>query len=656
MHKSIAVLIAMLLSSMCVSLYAQPPSIDDFVTSGKYRNIKISPTGRYFSATVREEGKNKVVVINRKTMKVTGVINFSGRSQPGRTFWVNEERVAAHVLKRYGSLASPEDYGNVFAMNADGSRKKLIFGYESKKGIPVHPTIERMTVLDWLEDDPRHILIASTEYNLRSANRVTAYKLNVYTGKRKKVARSPSRFGELLADSNGQVRVSTGILIEGDKNFHVLHYRKDNDSDWELLKKTEQTSNDASLVGFSDDNKKVYLTSSRKHGDDTADTNGLFSFDVESGQWDLVYRHPRVDIEYVEYWKDTPEAVHITPDYSKVVVLDEQSQVGRWYSMLQKSFPYSEIMVTSATRDRKEAILHVRSEKDPGTYYLFNAEKQTLEQIFSTAPKLESKELAVTEAFKLKARDGEELFGYLTLPVGQQQNLPMIVIPHGGPHGPRDTWTYDPKVQLLASRGYAVLKVNFRGSGGYGARFERLGYGEWGGKMIDDMTDATQWAISQGIADKSRVCIYGGSYGGYASLMSVVKEPDLYQCAVGYVGIYDLELMYHEDKLQDYWMGRNYLKKVLGDDEDKRMTFSPARQVNKIKADLFIVHGEADELAPFEQAKVLKAALDKAGKEYEWLTKADEGHGFVKRENRRELYQKMIAFFDKHTKPVKASE
>ncbi|WP_461538624.1 alpha/beta hydrolase family protein [Spongorhabdus nitratireducens] len=653
MHKSIAVLIAMLLSSVCFSLNAKQPSIDDFVTWGKYRNIKISPTGKYFSATVREQGKNKVVVINRKSMQVTGVINFSGRSQPGKTFWVNDERIVAHVLKSTGSLDTPRDFGNVFAMNADGSRKKYIFGYQSEHG---RSTDGLMSVLSWLKDDPKHILVASTALSLNSSNRVTAYKLNVYTGKRRKVAKSPARYGGLLADSNGQVRFATGKLVEGEKNFQLLHYRKDNNSDWELLKKSEETSADISLIGFSDDNKKVYLTSSRKHGDETADTNGLFSFDVESGQWDLVYRHPRVDIEYVEYWQDTPEAVHITPDYSKVVVLDEQSQVGRWYSVLQKSFPYSEIMVTSATRDRKEAILHVRSEKDPGTYYLFNAEKQTLAQIFSTAPKLESKELAVTEAFKLKARDGEELFGYLTLPVGQQQNLPMIVIPHGGPHGPRDTWTYDPEVQLLASRGYAVLKVNFRGSGGYGARFERLGYGEWGGKMIDDMTDATQWAISQGIADESRVCIYGGSYGGYASLMSVVKEPDLYQCAVGYVGIYDLELMFQEGDIQSYWMGLNYLKKVLGKDQDKLTAFSPAKQVNKIKADLFIVHGEADERAPFEHAQVLKAALDKAGKDYEWLTKEDEGHGFVKKENRRELYQKMIAFFDKHTKPVKASE
>lgn len=224
----------------------------------------------------------------------------------------------------------------------------------------------------------------------------------------------------------------------------------------------------------------------------------------------------------------------------------------------------------------------------------------------------------------------------------------MVVMPHGGPHGPYDEWGYDPDVQLLASNGYAVLQVNFRGSGGYGQDFEAMGYQKWGREMQDDITDATLWAINERIADPDRICIAGASYGGYASLMAVVREPDLYQCAIPIAGVYSLPMM---RKKGDYRRNRRasnvFLDDYLGRDEDDLIARSPAYHVDQIKADLFFIHGTEDVRVPIDQAEFVRDQLDDAGISYEWMER-DEGHGFTQLENRRDMYEAILMFLDQH--------
>nr|WP_301003853.1 prolyl oligopeptidase family serine peptidase [Arsukibacterium sp.] len=247
------------------------------------------------------------------------------------------------------------------------------------------------------------------------------------------------------------------------------------------------------------------------------------------------------------------------------------------------------------------------------------------------------------------ARDGKVIRGLLTLPDNAGKNLPLIVNVHGGPFGPFDSWGYNSEVQYLANRGYAVLQINFRGSGGYGDDFQRAGRLQWGHAMQDDVTDGTLWAIEQGIADKERICIYGGSYGGYAALWGVIKEPDLYKCSVGYVGVYDMPLFFKGDGSDASRSGsiEQYISSHVGVGDDYMRSISPVHHVDKIKAELFIVHGSRDVRVPIVHANNLKKALDEIGKPYEWLVKED-GHGFFKVDHRVELYSKMAEFFDKH--------
>ena len=225
----------------------------------------------------------------------------------------------------------------------------------------------------------------------------------------------------------------------------------------------------------------------------------------------------------------------------------------------------------------------------------------------------------------------------------------MIQIIHGGPHGPRDYWGWNREAQFLASRGYAVVSVNFRGSGGYGKAFERSGYKEWGGKMINDMTDATMWMVDNGYADKERMCVYGGSYGGYGTLQSVVREPDLYKCAIGYVGVYSLHEMKKSGDIVDRESGRKFLDRVLGMDKDLLTEFSPALNVDKIKAELFIAHGREDVRVPMDQYDVLSDNLKRIGKSYKSMIR-DEGHGYQQDKNKFDFYRAMEGFFAKNLK------
>ena len=228
----------------------------------------------------------------------------------------------------------------------------------------------------------------------------------------------------------------------------------------------------------------------------------------------------------------------------------------------------------------------------------------------------------------------------------------MVVWVHGGPHGPRDVWGFDAHAQAMASRGYAVLQVNFRGSGGYGERFEHAGYRKWGTEMQDDLTDAVNWVTAQGIADPERMCIYGVSYGGYAALMSAVREPDLYQCTIGYAGVYSLPGFFRWGDVRQSEFGRAYLDRVTPETDAEREAQSPGYNVDKLKIPVMLVHGVKDIRVPIQQYNFLRDRLEAAGIEPEFtVLERDEGHGFYDVEANVELYEKIFKFLDRHTAP-----
>jgi dipeptidyl aminopeptidase/acylaminoacyl peptidase len=311
----------------------------------------------------------------------------------------------------------------------------------------------------------------------------------------------------------------------------------------------------------------------------------------------------------------------------------------------------------SHSRDEGRFVVHSGGDRTMGAYWLLDAERSTLEHLFPVSPWLDEAAMAEMRSIRYTSRDGLAIRGYLTVPAGQEpRGLPLVVNPHGGPWA-RDVWGFNPEVQFLASRGYAVLQMNFRGSAGFGRRFLEASFGQWGLTMQDDVTDGVRWAIEQGIADPARVAIYGGSYGGYAALSGLTKTPELYACGVSYVGVSNLFTWMAA--IPPYW--KPYLEmmhEMVGHPERDRKRFeetSPLFRVERIRAPLFVAQGANDPRVRKEESEQIVAALERRGVPVRYLVKEDEGHGFHNEENRFEFYRALEEFLAEHLGPGRAA-
>jgi dipeptidyl aminopeptidase/acylaminoacyl peptidase len=308
--------------------------------------------------------------------------------------------------------------------------------------------------------------------------------------------------------------------------------------------------------------------------------------------------------------------------------------------------------------DNGRFVVQSTSDRDPGTYYLLDPDKRTLEEVLRTLEWLKPEQLSKTTVVRYKARDGLEIPAYLTLPNGREpKKLPLVAWIHGGPWV-RDDWRYDPEVQFLASRGYAVLQPNYRGSTGFGLRHLNASFRQWGQSMQDDITDGIRRLVDDGIVDANRVCIGGGSYGGYATLMGLVKDPKQYRCGISVVGVSDLiwmqELGYSDFNSYDPDSADAYFSVTMGDlKTDRAMLekYSPRRHADQVEAPVLFLHGADDRRVPIKHAEGMRDALKAAGKPYEWVVYNGEGHGFMKPENRLDYFQKMEAFLARHNPP-----
>ncbi len=622
--------------------------LKEFAASRAYDAVQISPTGAYLAATTKDDdGTGRLVTIDLKSSSVLAVINMPKSEFISEFFWANDERVVGWVAVKFGTHDAPFGTGQLVAMNADGTEKDWIysgrFGSSVNRGVPAtRSSRELVQLLSSLHDDDEHILLSGTRFSFSSESYTEAFRLNIYNGHTKKVATAPTRGASLLADSKGNVRLS--VAADASKDNAVLVHQRINKK-WQLFGEYPDDGGTLIPVAFDKDDNRIYMLDNRD-----MDTQGLYLYDLENQKVTEIFHDPFVDITRADLTagKDAKIlGVFTDPDYPKYTVVDADDPASHWFAKLRKKFAGYRVRTTSVTDDGKVAIIGVDSDTTPTNFFIYQVDKDALNPLIKVLPGIDPKLMRPMEIYKLEARDGTELMVHLTQPAGKGP-FPLIVHPHGGPHGPRDYWGYNPEVQMLANRGYAVLQVNFRGSGGYGRAFESSGYGEWGAKMQDDLTDATLWAINEGFTERDKVCISGASYGGYAAMMGAVREPDLYACVVAYVGVYDLKLMFEKGDIPSRESGLVFLRKVIGEDEEVLRERSPVHNLEKVKAPVFIVHGKEDRRVDIEHAYRLRRGLEALGKPYEWLVKPKEGHGFYNPENRVEYFERILAFFDKY--------
>jgi dipeptidyl aminopeptidase/acylaminoacyl peptidase len=329
-------------------------------------------------------------------------------------------------------------------------------------------------------------------------------------------------------------------------------------------------------------------------------------------------------------------------------VIDTAQPFAALLHAAQAHFPGAYVDVTSITRDHTRALVQVITDRDPGTFYLYDAGAGVFTYLLGSRRWLDPARLAPVRAIDITARDGQLLQGFLTLPLTWASPGPLVVIPHGGPHGARDGPLFDATAQMLAHYGYAVLTVNYRGSDGYGMAFKTAGFGEWGGVIQQDITDATRWAIAKGIADPGRIAIFGTSFGAYAAMQNALLEPTLYRCAIGVSGVYDLTLLFETGDVSRYALGLRYLRQVIGDDHAMLERNSPLHNVARLRVPVLLAHGGIDSRTPVAHARRLRDALEAQGNEVEYLEEPREAHDFVDPVHRAELFEKVLVFLRRH--------
>ena len=630
----------LLLVLICVSLpKLNAATVDDFSRHAQYHNIKISPDGKHLAALINVgEGKD-LVFLDAESYKVTYRLSAGKKNLPGNYYWVNNERVIIQVQQSRGSLEIPLSYGELYAVNYDGKKARMIFGYRAKGGIrgASNASSQAGFLLDLLKEDDRHVLIKKQAFS-RSDVLPQVAKLNIYTGKERVLRSAPIPNSQFLIDNNGQARFVSGI----DKNHKTqLFYSEGGESKWKNF--GDDFDGEFTPISFTPDNQSIYALKS-----ENGETQGLYKYNLTTKEKNLLYKSKVVDpTNIMQSSLGSIFGLRLDEDYSSYFYLDDNNKDAKLHKALYGAFKGANVTITSTTKDGKQIIVHVDSDINPGDFYLFHTETMQAKLLFNSAPWIKSQEISQVEPFRIKTPDGLILNGFLTLPKNSGKNLPTVILPHGGPHY-RDYWGYDSQVQMLANAGYAVVQVNFRGSTGYGKAFMKAGYKNWGTKIQDDILLATNYVIQQGVADKNRLCIFGTSFGGYSALQSAIRAPELFKCAIGYAGVYDLPMLYEEGDIKDNKWGDAYLDKTLGTDVAEQRAQSPVYHIDQLKAPVLIIHGEDDERAPIEHAEKLKEMLDKHNHPYEWLVKDKEGHGFYNEDNILEANKKILSFLDKH--------
>jgi len=626
--------------------------VSEFLRRDTFKEIKISPTGEYLAATVPREDHTGLVIIRRAAGEVTASFALGKNTHVEDFVWVNDERVLMSMSEASGQRDEPQLTGELFAVDADGDRLVNLVGYRVESGgagTRIKPReAERVAayVVDDLPNDDKYVIVAIWPFTEEPFAR--AERMDVYSGRRNTVARVPIERATFTTDNQGVVRFARGA---GTDNVSKLYYRAGERDEWQLVNDEAQTRRVEVVLGFSPDDKIAYLQVEHPQGPDA-----VVAFNVATGERTPVVRDDDVDPWLVIHETGAsraPVGVALMDGTPRTVFFDDASGDARLQRMLEAAFEGHSVLITSSTRDGRLALVQVSSDTNPGDFYLFDRETMNVSHVISQRESLMPDEMATMEPIKLEARDGLELHGYLTRPRGAPEGkLPLVVLPHGGPFGVFDRWGFSDEAQMLAGAGYAVLQVNFRGSGNRGRAFHQAGARQWGLSMQDDVTDATRWAIEQGIADPERICIYGASYGAYAALVGVAREPDLYQCAAGYVGVYDLARM-HRDDSRSAWSTRTWVNDWIGE-KDSLAGRSPTDMADRIKVPVFLAAGGEDKVAPVEHTEAMEAALRAAEVPVETLYYRTEGHGFYDEHRRIEYYTRLLDFLSRHLGGAKA--
>ena len=612
-----------MLVSFAINAQVREVPLKDFFKNPEKTGYQISPDGNYFSFLAPWESRLNIFVQKIGDNDAVRITSAKERDITSY-FWKGNNKIMYLQDK-----AGDENF-KLYSVNKDGSDLKLLTPEDKV----------RAGIVDDLEDIDDYMLISTNERNPQAFD---VYRLNVNTGEKKMIAENPGNIMGWITDHDGKLRVATA----SDGVNSVVLYR---DTEEEPFKEVLVTNfrDELNPLFFTFDNKFMYASSNLGR-----DKSAIVKFDIANGkELELMYENPDVDVSGLSYSRKRKVLTTISYVKEKREMKFLDSETEKRYDRLKKELGDYEVVITGLNKNEDKFLVRTYSDRSLGSYYFYDAASDKLSKIVEVSPWLNENELAVQKPVTYKSRDGLTIHGYLTLPVGvEPKNLPVVMNIHGGPWA-RDNWGFNPEVQFLANRGFAVLQVNYRGSTGYGKKFWEASFREWGKKMQDDVSDGVKWLISEGIANPKKVGIYGGSYGGYATLAGLAFSPELYACGVDYVGVSNLFTFMKT--IPPYWEPfRKMMYEMVGNPEVDSALFvsaSPVFHADKIVAPLFVAQRKMDPRVNIAESDQMVEAMKKRGVEVEYMVKDNEGHGFLNEENRFDFYGAMETFLKKHLK------
>jgi dipeptidyl aminopeptidase/acylaminoacyl peptidase len=597
--------------------------INEFFKNPQNTQFELSPDGNNIAYLKPWKNRLNIFAKNLSTKVETQLTNEEN-SDIQKIFWANKSTII-YSIDKYGN-----DNNSLISISIDTKQKNQLNDSKNANAF----------VINLLPEFENEIII---ETNERDATLFDVYRINLLTGNREIIGHNPGNITHWLTDNNGKLRVA--VTTNGVNNG--ILYRDDENGSFKEIKNVP-FSDFFFPIAFSADNKYVYVLSNEK-----SDRTALIKYDIKKNyEVELIYEHPEVDIEHVFISARTKNLLGVSFLSWKREFHFWDARRSEIQQKLESKMPNMEIEEVGSDYDENKYLLKISSDKSYGSYYLYDSALDSLEVISEISPWLKDSEFSQMKPISFKSQDGLTINGYLTLPkVEVVKNLPVVVLPHGGPWL-RDKWEFNKTVQFLANRGYVVLQINYRGSVGYGKEFWMAGFRQWGGKMQDDIIDGVSWLVKQGFVDESKIAIMGSSFGGYLALHSLTKNPDIFACGISQSGISNL--ISFLDKIPQTWTPfRKMLNEMIGDpiiDSTMLKSYSPFFNYQKIAAPLLIAHGKNDSKIEITQVNDFVSKLKDNKIDVKYIVNDNEGHIFSKEENRIAFYREVETFLAKHLK------
>ncbi len=623
---------------LTTSAFAQQPALIDreiFFGNPEYAGAQLSPDGMYISfIKPLEDVRNVWVKGVNEPFEKARPLTAEKKRPIGGYFWSRDSKRVLFVKDNDG-----DENFNVYSVDpsaspAAGTKVPAPTNLTNAAGV-------RAIIFAVPESEPDFIYIGINE---RDKAWHDLYKVQISTGTKTLVRENKDRLTYWVFDNKDKPRMAVRSAPNGDTEVLRL------DGDKLTPVYSCGVFETCELVRFHKDDKRVYMESNKG----SRDVTQLVLFDLATAKEEFVEEDSskRVDFGSAIFSEVSDELIGTTYTDDKTRILWKNKEFEKDYDLLKKKLGDREISLGSSTSDETKFVVSTFSDVDPGTVWIFDRKSKNLTTLYQVREKLDRKALSPMKAIRYRSSDGLEVPAYLTLPKGMpEKNLPLVVVPHGGPWA-RDNWGYSSMAQFLANRGYAVLNPNFRGSTGYGKKFLDAGNGQWGDKMQDDITWGVKHLVDLGIADPKRVAIMGGSYGGYATLAGVTFTPDLYAAAVAIVAPSNLNTLL--GSIPPYWEQiRTMFHKRMGDPntpEGKAQLDrqSPLNHVAKIKTPLMVVQGANDPRVKKAESDQIVIALRERNYPVQYLLADDEGHGFQRPVNNMAMFAAAEKFLAKH--------